>query len=378
MITLSTLNTLNTLNTMSTLNNIILLMKSRIIILILLILSQLKLNAQATSEPLPAQVGVIDEHISKMRIYSRRRRYPDGTTVINRKLRFNNSITPQGMAIYGGKLYQFRNGGYCQVVDIATMRQVESFHIPMSEAPAYANAMHLGAVAFSNEYSGEPGYTKKEGGLPYLYVMLGDKRLSENEKYGTVAVIDISHNYNMLTNTMKGKGEQLRTCRLVRYFRLKMGGMILPNFIAAFDFDNGKGWVFGYDEEKSSGATAKQTVDFIVREFRFPQSGNGDVTDSIRYDSERFTVTARCGNLQDCVFHEGMIYLSCGGSESKQNPMDAHIAIYDPKLRAITSKHNSGTKHESEGIDIHDGYIYQTFNLGRSDIRICKIPLCSF
>ena len=345
------------------------------IILFLLIFMQSSLNAQQTPDPLPAQVGVIDEHISKTKIYSRRRRYPDGTTAINRKLRFNNSITPQGMAIYGGKLYQFRNGGYCQVVDIATMRQVESFYIPMSEAPAYANAMHLGAVAFSNEYSDEPGYTKEEGGLPYLYVMLGDDRVFDKEKYGTVAVIDINHNYDMLTGIMTGKRGELRTSRLVRYFRLKMGGLILPNFIAAFDFDNGKGWVFGYDEEKSSGATAKQTVDFIVREFRFPQSGNGDVTDSLHYDSDRFTIHARCGNLQDCIFHDGMIYLSCGGSGSKKNPMDAHIAIYDPKLRSITSRHNSGTKHESEGIDIHDRHIYQTFNLGRSDIRICRIPL---
>ncbi len=350
-------------------------MAFRLIILFLLIFVQSSLNAQTKAEPLPAQVGVIDEHISKTKIYSRRRRYPDGKTVINRKLRFNNSITPQGMAIYGGRLYQFRNGGYCQVVDIATMRQVESFYIPMSEAPAYANAMHLGAVAFSSEYSDEPGFTKEEGGLPYLYVMLGDTRLSDNEKYGTVAVVDINHNYNMQTNRMTGKGEQLRTCRLIRYFRLKMGGLIFPNFIAAFDFDNGKGWVFGYDEEKSSGATAKQTVDFIVREFRFPQSGEGDVTDSIRYDSGRFTVAARCGNLQDCVFHDGLIYLSCGGSESKQNPMDAHIAIYDPTLRAITIRHNSGTKHESEGIDIHDGHIYQTFQIDRSDIRICRTPL---
>ena len=353
-------------------------MEFRFTILFLLIFMQSNLNAQPTPEPLPAQVGVINEHISKRKIYSRRRRYPDGKTVINRKLRFNNSITPQGMAIHDGRLYQFRNGGYCQVVDLATMRQVKSIYIPMSEAPAYANAMHLGAVAFSNEYSGEPGYTKKEGGLPYLYVMLGDTHLSENEKYGTVAVIDINHNYDMLNGIITGKRGKLRTCRLVRYFRLKMGGMILPNFIAAFDFDNGKGWVFGYDEEKSSGATAKQTVDFIVREFRFPQSGNGDVTDSIHYDGERFSIHARCGNLQDCIFHDGLIYLSCGGSGSKKNPMDAHIAVYDPTRKAITGKHNSGTKHESEGIDIHDGHIYQTFNLGRSDIRICQIPLSAF
>ena len=352
-------------------------MAFRFKILFLLIFVQSSLYAQTKEGPLPDQVGVIDEHISKTKIYSRRRRYPDGTTVINRKLRFNNSITPQGMAIYGGRLYQFRNGGYCQVVDIATMRQVESFYIPMSEAPAYANAMHLGSVAFSDEYSDEPGYTKEEGGLPYLYVMLGDDRLSGKERYGTVAVIDINHNYNTLTNTLTGKGEQLRTCRLIRYFRLKMGGLILPNFIAAFDFGIGKGWVFGYDEEKSSGATAKQTVDFIVREFRFPQSGSGDVTDSIRYDSDRFTIHARCGNLQDCIFHDGLIYLSCGGSASKKNPMDAHIAIYDPKLRSITSRHNSGTKHESEGIDIHDGLIYQTFQIDRSDIRICRTPLNS-
>ena len=73
------------------------------------------------------------------------------------------------------------------------MRQVESFYIPMSEAPAYANAMHLGSVAFSDEYSDEQGYTKEEGGLPYLYVMLGDDRLSGKERYGTVAVIDINH-----------------------------------------------------------------------------------------------------------------------------------------------------------------------------------------
>ena len=329
-------------------------------------------KAQTISSCQPQQVGAITENISKTRIYSRRRTYPDGKTKINPRLRFNNSITPQGMAIHRHRLYQFRNGGYCQVMDLRTMSQVDAFYIPMSEAPAYANAMHLGSVCFSNEYSQEPGYRKEEGGLPFLYVMLGDNTIVDGERYGTVAVVDINHNYNMLWNHVGNDSKKIRTCKLIRYFRLKLGGMRLPNFIAAFDFSNGKGWLFGYDEEISSGATAKQTVDFMAREFRFKTNGNGDITENVVYEGEPFMVEAKCGNLQDCVFHDGKVYLSLGGSASKKNPMDAHVAIYDPASRRIVKKFDMLTQHESEGIDIDGDTIYQTFHIKRSLVRIMK------
>lgn len=319
------------------------------------------------------QAGDITEHISKHAIYNRRLTYPDHTTIVNPRLPFNNSITPQGMAIYHNKLYQFRNGGYCQVVDIKSMRQAEAFYIPMSEVPSGANAMHLGAVAFSNEYPAEKGYTKEEGGLPYLYALLGDDRRINGERYGTVAVFDINHNYNILTDSIISDGESIRPCRLIRFFRLKLGGNTAPNFIAAFDFDNSRGWVFGYDEPKNSGATKQQTMDFLVREFNFAQNGTGDITRSVLYNGDSFIVDAKCGNLQDCTFTDGLVFLSTGGSPSKKNPMNAHIAVFNPEKRAIIRKTDMLTQYESEGIDVVGDTIFQTFHIKRSLVRIMKI-----
>ena len=338
---------------------------NRLFILIITLFVHAGINAQQ-------HAGDINEHISKSRIYNRRRTYPDHKTVINPRLPFNNSITPQGMAIHNGKIYQFRNGGYCQVVDISSMRQTEAFYIPMSQVPDGANAMHLGAVAFSQEYADEPGYTKEEGGLPYLYAMLGDDQRIDGERYGTVAVYDINHNYDMLSDSIYDGTESIRTCRLVRSFRLKLGGNTAPNFIAAFDFANGKGWLFGYDEPKNSGATAQQTANFLVREFFYSQHGEGDITSSVKYNGTSFMVKAKCGNLQDCTFNDGHVILSLGGSSSKKNPMNAHIAVYDPQSRKIISKTGMRTQNESEGIDLHADTIYQTFYIKRSLVSILK------
>ena len=340
----------------------------RAFLLIIALCLQVTMSAQQ-------HVGDITEHIGKFRMYNRRRKYPDHKTVINPRLPFNNSITPQGMAVYNGKIYQFRNGGYCQVMDIKSMRQTESFYIPMSEAPTGSNAMHMGAVAFSQEYSDEPGYTEDEGGLPYLYVMMGDDVRINGERYGTVAVFDINHNYNMLNDSIYGYSQKIRTCRLVRYFRLKQGGDITTNFIAAFDFSKGKGWIFGYNEKKKNKAMPKQLADFLVREFHFQQQGSGDITSSVSYNGSGFMVQTRCGNLQDCTFKEGKVYLSLGGSASKKCPMNAHIAVYDPESRSIVSKTDMLTQHESEGIDILDNTIYQTFYIKRSEIRILKYDM---
>ena len=115
-------------------------------LLLLFFSFSISLKAQQWKAPVPTRVGDITEQVTKGKVYKRKITYPGSRIRINPKLRFNNSITPQGMAIYDGKMYQFRNGGYCQVVDMSSMSQVESFYIPMASAPAYAKAMHMGAV----------------------------------------------------------------------------------------------------------------------------------------------------------------------------------------------------------------------------------------
>lgn len=215
----------------------------------------------------------------------------------------------QGGDVYGDIFYQFYDGGGVMTIDLATKTKIGYFVIPgITEV---FDSFHFGAVSFSNEFENE-GDT-----LPLVYATGG---AIGNDWY--VGVFNIN-----------GGAEN---AHLVRYFKCNNG---VTDSICAFDFSTGHGWSFGYSYS-TAYITHKQTP-YRVLEFDFPQTGTGDISESIVFAEQAYLVpNLGNANVQDATYRDGRVYVLAGGHYNYYAPDgtdQVHIGSFCPLRKTFVS-----------------------------------------
>lgn len=262
-----------------------------------------------------------------------------------------SSGSMQGAAIYKGRIYQFRNsnlGG--QKVLTYDEYDTQSGVWEKGEKPiTCVPESHAGSASFSPVLvaSYAVGNDVYYCNLPFVYLS-GHYSVEVNGRqmrYEIIDVVDIENDRCVRRYTFPDRTDDV---------------------IAAYDFQNSKVWLVGYDT-KVSGMSP-----YVIEEYKVdllslvPQKTNftsQDVVSSFTVGGPNrlgYQESLACGTLQDAVFHNGYIYLAVGrGSEANRTEW-ARIHAYDIYCHKIVNTIICPDYTEPEGL-VRDGDdIYMT------------------
>lgn len=240
----------------------------------------------------------------------------------------------QGGEAIGNSYYQFydKNGGY-NVYDLTDSSVAPVWH-KLNCDPQ----LHFGSVCFSNVYT----YDSTTVTTPLIcatghYEVNGAKKI-------VVDVIDIENDV------------------LVKQY-------IFPDrkddAIAAWDFENGKMWLIGYERGTGYAVTKWYIDEYSLENFANPLNTNTTLLKSCYIDG------TENNTLQDCKFKDGYIYIATGWGSTKGQTVS--VWKYNTETRKIVSKTVSDltTNQEAEGLALTTDYMVVTTNQKIEKVEYC-------
>lgn len=280
---------------------------------------------------------------------------PDCVKIFDKGKRVRSN---QGMAINGNYIFNFLDGGGCQVFDIRKSGEVPiaEFQLESAQKDNHTNQVNFGSLTL-------PG-----AAAPLAYI--------------TVGKVGVPIEFTCYVESFRRKGKRWSS-ELVQKITLDTTGFGRHDILRIFgapswlvDRKRNELWVFSA-LKRTILKTTKEPFNnkYIALKFRIPALEEGkevklgykDVLDQRIFEFDTYVTQGGCAD-------DGKLYYSFGFGNSHNAAHPSKIRVYDTDRRVISSRYDLDTEipEECECISIPgDGYMY----INTNSSNIYRIPL---